>query len=296
MQTLEHDTDHKLVSEARRLFKETEADEDGLLERDDGKGLDISVSQGSLDRALQIMNLHLWAWEKEGWKVWTAESGKFRTRVEIEGEELGVYLEEVTKFKGTTQRPSRPDEQSPEGYPAYVTESHWHNTGKLILRIQYVYNLRCKWSDCLRHRLEGCVEAFMKGLRKAAERKREDRLRHEESERLREEEEERRRKQETRTVLFEEDIRAQRVFREMSDYLLLARKHYESKPRTKTENADFEAWFEWCQDYANRFNPLTPSREFCLDPEEPPASWYWFEDEAEDPTPGFRLAIRRRKL
>lgn len=257
--------EHPLVAATRQSFSKSPEDNQGILQLPVAGTLDIHVSGKSLERALKVMDLHVTAWGKEGWKVFIGEKPDFRTRVVVDGEELGVRLEEIVKFLGSTQRKSRADEREPTSpYPVYVADYHYQQTGVFQLLIEPVAYTRCKWKDSLRHKMETCVETFIRGLRRAAEKKREDRLKWERWHREREEEKRQERELKIRIENFSKEFQQWERFCRMRDYLLAARGLHLHDIDSTEPDPEFQEWFDWNMAYAEQFNPLCESRIFNL--------------------------------
>ena len=262
--------EHPLVRKSRRLFRKTKVDFRGLLRQEDDQGLPINVGEGNLERAFRDMDIHLKAWEAEGFKPSLAEEGEYRIRLQIDGEELGVQMREITyciKHKLTRAEKKLKEENR---YLFSVPEWDYRATGKLQLQIEPVPNIRCKWSDCMGHKLEDCVDKFVEGLRKVVERKWDWRVERERWKRKWEAESMRRRVAQKRHEQIESEIELWRRYRVIEDYLDAARDHYLRENGSVEPGSPFEEWFHWAKEYASEFNPLPPGRQFELYSEDEP--------------------------
>lgn len=259
------ESEHPHAAATRLSFLSAPEKDQGILDLPKTGTLDICVSRKSLERALKIMSLHITAWEEKGWEVFIGEKPEFRTRVVVDGEELGVRLEEIIKCLGSTQRRSRPDERMPNSpYPGYVTEFHYEQSGVLQLLIEPVYGARSKWKDGLRYKMETCVEPFIRGLQTAARKNRELRFEQECWRRQYEEEKRLEREKKARIESFNEGIQQWETYCRKRDYLLAARDLHLQNIDSDEPDPEFQEWFNWNMAYAEKFNPLGEGRVFTL--------------------------------
>jgi hypothetical protein len=178
---------HPLIrGTASRLRGHSRKDENGILLPREPGGLDVKVSEGTLDRALQVMAQVVSILERQGFNVQVSEQG--HTVVLIKGEHVSFGIEEPIR-KVVTQKPRVPNPTDRWDYDEVLIHEP---AGKLALNIQSGtwerYEQRTRWSDAKVQRIENVIADFVAGLMRIAVAMR----RREEERRLREAEQQRR--------------------------------------------------------------------------------------------------------
>jgi hypothetical protein len=181
---------HPLIrSTASRLRSRSRKDENGILLPREPGGLDVKVSEGTLDRALEVMAQVLAVIERQGFSVEVSEQG--HTVALISGEHVAFGIEEPIR-RVVAQKPRVPNPTDRWDYDEVVTHEP---TGKLALVIHSEtwerYEHRTRWSDAKIRRVESRIPDFVAALMQTAlvlMRRKEDRKRREAEEKKRAEE------------------------------------------------------------------------------------------------------------
>ena len=136
-----------------------------LAARESG-GLDVRVSEATLERALPIMSQVLAVLEQRGFSVKVTEQGV--TTALINGESVRMGIEEPIR-RVVTQKPHVPNPTDRWDYDEIVTHEPG---GKLALVIHSglwgKYEQRTRWSDAKIQRVETLVPDFVAGLMRSA--------------------------------------------------------------------------------------------------------------------------------
>ena len=177
--------------------------------------------------------------------------------------EFGIY-EKVTQTKKQKK-------------DAFEWDQYDYNpSGKLILRIKDCFSYTRKgWADGKEKKLEDCLNSFIRGLYKAALAKRVNRERIERENR---EYKEKFRQQEEGNKIKEKELQRMKALENeafswhrsqiVRSYIKEAeKKHVKQNGKVKT-GSEFEQWFVWANQQADRLDPLRESSEFALDGEE----------------------------
>ena len=126
----------------------------------------MKVSEGTLERALLIMNQILGVLERQGSGVEISEEGN--TTALINGEHVSFGIEEPIR-RVVTQNPRVPNPTDRWDYDKVVTHEPG---GKLALVIRSTtsgkYAQRAQWSDAKVRRIENLVPDFVAGLLRTA--------------------------------------------------------------------------------------------------------------------------------
>src|SRR5256884_568404 len=206
---------HPLVERTGRALRRRKPDERGLLHPSLKRCLDVHVAKPSVDRELRILDALVRALEGRACAITCPAEGLRRTIVAIDGEEVGVCLEEKIDQSVIPEPksllPRRPEYSFLRPSPRY----RYAATGQLVLRItdRDLRNVRRAWRYRKRQTLELPMKRFGVGLVAAAEEKKAERRRaqeaqiaHEQWQREEAERERRRWEQERKIRLLEEDL------------------------------------------------------------------------------------------
>jgi hypothetical protein len=124
------------------------------------------VSEGALERALQVMAQLVAVLKRQGYTVEVSEQG--RTAALIGGERIFFGIEEPVR-KVVTQKPRVPNPTDRWDYDKIVTHEPG---GKLALVIHSgtwgKYEQRTRWSDVKVQRIENLIAEFVAGLMRTA--------------------------------------------------------------------------------------------------------------------------------
>ena len=255
---------HPYVALTEKILKNGKRDDSEIIynRRD---CLDISVSQGSLGRALRIMNALLKALEARGFKVLLTNV----TSVSVLGETIEFGLREFIK---RTERAPVSDEK--KRYSWLYEKYDYTPSGKLILSIKsYIgTGLRKNWSDGQKRRVEDSLNDFVVGSIKVAvemrawklERERLGEREWQEQERRRLEEERLRREQEELFQCLSNDASAWHKSRNIRAYAdavkhAAIKEHGEILPGSKLDR-----WLAWAYSQADRTDPLVQNYGYIL--------------------------------
>lgn len=251
---------HPLVRRTASLLRsQSRKDEHGtLLPREPG-GLDVKVTAGMLDRALQVMASVLAVLENQGFNVESGETGG--AAVTIHGQRIAFGIEEPV-HRVVTKKARVPNPTDRWDYDESVS---FEPSGKLELLIRTNSwdsgSLRHKWGDAKKQRVENLVPDFVAGLIRVAIA---TRRAEEESKRRQEEEQAKSRERATlrKSIEAEEAKMAQlkqwmdsweaaeRIRRFAAAYSeWAASRPPEEQPRRKE-------WIEWAKNQAARLDPF----------------------------------------
>ena len=255
---------HPLVRHTASLLRSrSRKDEHGVLLPGEAGGLDVKVSEGTLERALLAMNQVLAVLERQGGSVKISDQG--HTAALINGEHVSFGIEEPIR-KVVVQKPRVPNPTDRWDYDKVVT----HEPGGTLALVIYSttwgqYAQRARWGDAKARRVENLIADFVAGLLRTAVA-----LRRQEEDRKKREAEERKRVQER--VQLQKDIqeeerkleqfnkwvdlweRAEHLRRFISAY---AEKSH-SWPAEKQPH--YEAWIEWVTKQADRLDPFVSEK------------------------------------
>ena len=244
---------------ASLLRSRSRKDEHGVLLPREPGGLDVKVTEGMLERALQIMTQILAVLERQSHSVEVSEQG--RTSVLINGEHVSFGIEEPVR-KVVTQKPRVPNPTDRWDYDQIVT---YEPSGKLVLVIHATtwgnFEQRAKWSDAKVQRVETLIPEFVAGLMRTAVV-----LRRQEDARKQREADEKRRAQEAtqlrQNIQAEEKKleqfnkwvdnweRAERLRRFIAAYA------EKSLSWSAEKQAEYRAWIAWATRQADRLDPF----------------------------------------
>lgn len=255
---------HSLIrGTASRLRSLSRKDENGILLPSEPGGLDVKVSAGTLDRALQVMAQVVAVLERQGFSVEVSEQGP--TMAVINGEHVSLGIEEPIR-KVVTQKPRVPNPTDRWDYDEVVTHEP---AGKLVLIIHSgtwgQYEQRTRWSDAKVQRVENLIADFVAGLMQTAVALR----RQEEERRHREAEKERRAQQreQLRKEIQEEEEKLEQFNQWMDDWERAERLRrfiaaYAEKTRSWSaeKQPKYKGWIEWATRQADRIDPFVSEK------------------------------------
>ena len=255
---------HPLIrGTASRLRSHSRKDETGILLPRESGGLDVKVSEGTVERALQVMAQALAVLEGQGFGVEVSENGC--SAALINGQRVSFGIEEPVR-RVVTQKPRVPHPTDRWDYDEIVT---FEPAGKLVLSIHAdtsgQHEQRKRWSDAKIQRVETLIADFAAGLMRTAVT-----LRRQEEERKRRDAEQQKRAQERAQL--QKDIdeeekkleqfnkwvdaweRAERLRRFIAAYAEKSRSwSAEKQPQQK-------AWVEWATRQADRIDPFVSEK------------------------------------
>ena len=259
---------HPLVrSTASALKYHSRKDDYGILVPHERGGLDIRVSSGTLDRALNIMTQILFILERQGYEVLVSEEG--HTFAVIDGTRVRFEIEEpVHKVVISKARVANPTDRWD-----YDEIAKREPGGKLVFSIHAYtwgkYEQRKRWSDAKVQRLENMVGEIVAGLVRTA-----IALRRQDEERKREEAERQRRAREREQLckdIEQEEAKLAHLNESVQGWHqagLIRRfiaKYAEEIPKWPIDKQDdSKKWMAWALEQANRMDPFVAEKPYSV--------------------------------
>lgn len=274
---------HPLIKQASEILNGRQSNDVGLINPPKKGCLDITVSKGSLRRALRIMDTVIKVLEKQKYGVYLSE-GRTKTKIQEVPISFGISEKLVTKKK-------RPEEHELDGryrfgHSRFIEERL--PSGDLSLTIHdaedfYIYGCQQNWNDGKKSKVENRINSFIHGLVTVAAAKIErDREKEEEEsrkmERLRQLEEERIKRAEVRRRYLEEEAKLNKLVSEAENWKRsqILREYIAEIERLATAGElslslekPLVELLKWAHDQAKRLDPLSPSPPSILDAECP---------------------------
>lgn len=274
---------HPLIKQSSEILNALQSDDVGLVAPPKKGCLDITVSNGSLRRALRIMDTMIKVLDKKGYGVYLS-GGRTKTNILDVHISFGISEKLVTKKKW-------PDEHDLEGRYRFghsrFTEERVPS-GDLCLSIHeaedfYIYGCQQNWNDGKKSKIEKRINSFLDGLVTVAIAKIERDEEREEEERQRIErqiqlEEKRRLRAELRRNYLEEEARVTKLISEaenwkrsqiLREYITEIETHAHGDELPFSLDKPLVEWLKWARNQADRLDPLIPSPPSILDKECP---------------------------
>lgn len=258
---------HPLVTKTEKSIRSTKPDLKSII-RPKARGcLDVRVGRDCIDRAMRIMDTLIKALEARGLRVTISDNKKFATCISVMDEVIEFCLEERLKILEKKLTPAQKKEQEKYSW-MYRNEYDYIPIGILSLKIKAegISDTRKIWSDGQKQRLENCLNSFIIGLMKAADKIKENRIQREKRElewqertRRREALEKMRREEEERIKVLDKEVsawsRSQQIRAYTEAFKIAVIKLYgEVVPGGKQDK-----WLTWANKYADRIDPLVIS-------------------------------------
>ena len=259
------DSPHALIAMTQRSLMGAKTDERGLKQPRARGCLDVHVGPDSIDRAMLIMDTLVKALEARGFDISVAKEPPFSTSVSVMDEIIPFALNE--DLNRTEKKLTAAQRKEKEKHPWMYSrqEYDYSPNGTLSLRIKNdsSLNIRKKWSDGRRQRLEDCLNSFVGGIIKTAiamkhlraERERrerewqEERQRREERERIRQEEEE-------KMKVLDREVESWHRSQKIRSYIEAVKKWGIQKYGEIKPDGKLQQWLTWAARQADRFDPL----------------------------------------
>lgn len=274
---------HPLIKQSSEILNGQQPNDVGLVNPPKKGCLDITVSKGSLRRALRIMDTVIKVLEKLGYNMYLSE-GRTKTKIQEVPISFGISEKLSTKKK-------RPEEHDLNGHYRFGHSRFIEErvpSGDLCFTIHeaedfYIYGCQQNWNDGKKSKLENRINSFIDGLVTVAVAKIErDKEREEEKrrriERQRQLEEERLKRAELRRRYLEEEARVTKLISEAENWKRsqILREYIAEIERLATAGEQslrlekpLVEWLKWANDQADRLDPLAPSPASILDEECP---------------------------
>jgi hypothetical protein len=160
---------HPLAATVQDGLNKAKKDRWGILVSDGEWGSVVRVSEGTKERALRILNALFGAFDARSYAA-VYDKQKKNAFIEVKGGRVAFLLEELLdrKQKELTAAEQKDKIKNPwrYSYPEYIKVP----SGRLRLSVDGRYgNDRSSWSDGQRQKVEGCLNAFMAAVAKAAD-------------------------------------------------------------------------------------------------------------------------------
>jgi hypothetical protein len=242
------------------LLRKAKADEQLRLRTYGLKCVSLKVTLGAVDRALRIYDALFKALTARGHRVELVEKENNALQTVAYIGEDAVPLEIMEQVTRTELPPKK---------SAYGWESKQYSyeaTGRLsLLMVESYLEVRGKWSDGARQRLDEMLNDVIVGLVAAAEAMKARRARWAQAElerkaeeARRKEREERQRREHARVRALDLDMRRLRKARAVRDYVSQMRMAAtRAEAASEAPNDTLEAWLSWADGYADRLDPTT---------------------------------------
>ena len=268
---------HPLVAASERALRKPKQRDTRNLPNAEQRCLDIAVSEGSLPRALRIMDALAKALEARRMPLRIESEGKRQTCVTIDGQNLAIRIVENTLR--SERQPTVTERKDYEKYGhVYLPNRYvFEPTGQLRLGILsgHYSELKRSVSDGKHQRVEKCINAFIvKLVEEAVTRKRETEERErwhrewEEQERRREEREKQVREEAERFKALEEETRNWRRAEEIRDYVATVEAKSIGENDAIDPAGELGQWIKWARDKADWLDPLVEAKCPILDADE----------------------------
>lgn len=217
---------------------------------------DIEVSDGSLDRALRIMDAVLKAMEARGYQVKVSRDywGK-ATRVYCTDVDAEVHISLSERYS-RVERELTPAERKK---PPYLIDNRLITvpSGKLIFRVQG----RCVdtklWNDKKLDPLEDRLNEVVAGITTKLESLRLEELAKKEAEQRRLDEQRRREEDQARRDKLHKDVAAWRGSEDIRAYLRAYEEQLLRQRGGLTPGSEEDLWLRWARRYADSLDPLS---------------------------------------
>jgi hypothetical protein len=255
---------HPLIkSTLSRLRNRSQKDKSGILQPQEPGGLDITVSEGMLDRALHVTAQIITVLERRSHAVTVSEEG--HTVASVNGEQVRFAIAEPV-HKVVTSKPRVPNPTDRWDYGEIIT---YEPGEKLVLTILATtwgkFEQRTRWSDAKTQRVESLIADFVAGLLRTAvslRRQKDEQKRQEVDRKSREEE-----RWQLRQDIQEEEKKVEQLNEwadgwRRADHIRHFIKAYEEKSRSwpNEKQAQARAWIKWASEQADRIDPLVSEK------------------------------------
>jgi hypothetical protein len=272
---------HSLVASSVRLLRKAKAKNDHLLIVEEKKCLAVTVTLGTVDRAMCVFDALLKALESRDYVVNLSEvEGVSSTIVLVGDERVRIAIDE--RVDRVERKPDPHDAKTRPWYHSPVFD--YVPTGRLALRIVDDYlGVRRTWGDGAKQRVETCLNDFIVGIVAAAEALRTQRLEREARQRAWEEDARRQQVAEDRKLLesariraLDQDLTDWRTSRSVREYVHAMRVAAE-RTSVGEPGSSLSRYLDWAERYADR---LDPAAQVPTVPEDPQArqSYSYFNE------------------
>lgn len=274
---------HPLIARSTKSFNNASVSEKLTLKPRAKVHMDLTVTEGTLNRALSIMNAILTSFEKRDWQFEIVSDPKIKMQVTVLGEIISFHIEEKIRHVDhvLTEKEIR-DKKA--GKWVWPPRYDLVASGKLTLQIHARYGLvnRHSWSDGKVQRVEKCLNKFCIALIELALAIKVDRAKRDEQEKQRQIEQLRREKikqsraEETaRREAFESDFLKWEKASRMRQYLDAYENSLAKKKLLDNEVVEHVEWLQWARNHVDLVDPLKEGVETVLEETEGMYYRYW---------------------
>ncbi len=256
---------HPLIRHTASLLRSrSRKDEHSILLPRDVGGLDVKVSEGALERALQVMAQVVAVLERQGHSVGVSDTGG--TIAVINGDRVSFGIEEPIR-KVVEQKPRVPNPTDRWDYDEMIS---YEPGGKLALCIHSdtpwgEREERKRWSDAKVQRVESRIADFVAGLMRTAvaQRRREEKRKRDEAEKDRRARE--------RAQLQKDVQQEEEKLKEFDNWMdaweraermrsFIAAYAEKSSSWSVEKRPKYKAWIEWATQQADRADPFVSEK------------------------------------
>ena len=270
---------HPQIKQSSEILNGRQPNDVGLVNPPKKGCLDISVSKGSLRRALRIMDTVIKCLEKLGYDVYLS-GGRTKTKIQ----EIPISFRISEKLTIREKRPEEPDLNGRYrfGHSRFIEERV--PSGDLCLTIHeaedfYIYGCQRNWNDGKKSKIEKRIKSFINGLvtvaiAKIERDKEKEAEEHRRIERQKQLEEEQLKRAELRVKYLGEEARVEKLSSEAENWKKsqILREYVAEIERLATAGEQslslekpLAEWLKWAHDQADRLDPLAQSPASILD-------------------------------
>jgi hypothetical protein len=271
------DSPHPLVAATERALRRPKRHDPRGLPTTDRRGLDVSVSEASLPRALRIMDALAKALDARAMPIRIELDGKRRSHVKILDQDLAVrLLESALRTERELTLQERRDMKQ-YGHVYLPNRYSYKSTGLLKLGIigNYSDELQKVVADGKHQRVEQRLNEFVVKLEEEAvrrqrqeERRERENLQWEERAKLQREREERKSEELERLKDLEDEARSWRRAGDIRAYVAAAEAKAIGEHGTIASDSELGRWIAWARHKADWIDPLVAAACPILDDED----------------------------
>lgn len=256
-------SEHPLIESSIKSFNAAKQDERGILLPRAKKALDLSISKISQDRAFSILNILIRSVIVLEGEVKIDPEKKPKLRIFIDGEELGLSVEEKINRHNHVYN----DEEKRRSYYWLPKKYDYEPTGKLTVKLHG--NLprwngpRTSWSDAKVQRVDQIILKIIIGLYQAAAAQKQkcidDKIKAKEMEIMHRKAEEVRRnlqlekQRQLHLQWLAKHYDEAQCIRRLIEH---AQQNIDAMSAIKIQDMDYAAWLDWAKLFADRIDPF----------------------------------------
>jgi len=272
---------HNLTLKNQKSFRNSNTDDRFMLRPRAKKHCNLKVTEGTVERALNIMDALLKAFELRGWKFHIKADPELKMYIVIQDEEIEFSITEKTnRIDHVITEKEKKDKAAGRYY--WAPKWDYVSSGELTLKIENSYWLISKhtWKDGKIQRIEECLNKFCISAIELSEAIKVDRVKKEEDViRRKKEEAERYRLKELRDM----ELKKREIFEKQVDAWEKAEKirkfvNEVSLSGIQTvyldkEELNIDDWLRWANNYADLIDPLCKGKQTVVEETEEMFRW-----------------------